>query len=174
MEFSDLMETYLLDPNPTHLDALRAAVMASPTYDPMVSLSALTTAAKGSSSSAEETARLLEEAIWAKMPGLFLSPRAHTLLGQSYRALGREADAVREEKIAALAFTGIRGEGDGSEAAPFEVLRVEDEYDVFSYSRLRPTGQELRETEHGAFDVHLLEDGTAVWFRLLWKDAPVR
>lgn len=174
MELSDLMATYLLDPSPAHLDALRAAVMASPSYDPMVSLSALTTAAQGSGGSAEETARLTEETIRAKMPGLLLSPRAHTQLGRSYRALGREADAVREEKIAALAFTGIRGEGDGSEAAPFEVLRVEDEYDVFSFSRLRPTGQDLRETEDGAFDVHLLEDGTAVWFRLLWRGAPAR
>lgn len=174
MELSDLMEAYLLDPSPAHLDALRAAVMASPTFDPMVSLRALTTAAQDPGDSPEETARRIEGALRAMMPGLLLSPRAHTLLGRSYRMLGREADAVREEKIAALAFTGIRGDGDGGAAAPFEVLRVEDEYDVFSYSRLQPIGQELRETEDGAFDVHLLEDGTEVWFRLLWRDAPAR
>lgn len=174
MNLSDLMETYLLDPTPAHLDALRAAVMASPTYDPMVSLRALTAAAEGSGGSAEEVAARLEEDIRSRMPGLLLSPRAHTLLGRSLRALGREADAVREEKIAALAFAGIRGESNGGETAPFEVLRVEDEYDVFSFSRLRPTGQELRETEHGAFDVHTLEDGTEVWFRLLWRDTPTR
>lgn len=24
---------------------------------------------------------------------------------------------------------------------------------------------------HGAFDVHIREDGADVWFRLLWRDA---
>ncbi|MFD4007467.1 hypothetical protein [Brachybacterium sp. GU-2] len=171
MTLWDLMETYLLEPIPAHLDALRTAVTASPTYAPMISLHALTAAAEGPSGTAEEVAARLERDITSHMPGLLLSPRAHSLLGRSHRTLGREADAVREEKIAALSFAGIRGEGDGGEAAPFEVLRVEDEYDVFSCSRLRPTGQVLRETDHGAFDVHTLEDGTEVWFRLLWRDA---
>ncbi|HLQ80530.1 MAG TPA: hypothetical protein VK122_05505 [Brachybacterium sp.] len=172
MDFPDIMEAYLLDPTPAHRNALRAAVIASPGYDPMVSLAQVLAGPTRASGTPEEAARAGVDAIWAQMPGLFLSPQAHARLARGYRTLGQDTDADREEKLAVLAFDSIRAGRDGSEQSPFEVLRVADEYDVLSSSGLRSTGQELRPTDYGEADVHTLAGGGELWFRLLWRDAP--
>ena len=103
------------------------------------------------------------------MPGLFLSPQAHGLLARAHQALGQESDAERERKLSLLALHEIEDSGTGTVDSPLEVLRVQDEYDHLQATRRRSTAQRLHRTDQGEVDVHTLEDGTELWFRLLWR-----
>lgn len=164
MNFPDIMEAYALDPTPEHLAALHRAITEAPSYDPMVAIAQIVTPLVETGDH-----QGVIDALWARMPGIFLSPAAHMHLSQAYAALGKDADATRERKFALMAMDSIRTAGEGTEESPYPVLRVEDEYSVLDAERRRSTGQQLVPTETGACDVHTLEDGSQVWFRLLWR-----
>ena len=84
-----------------------------------------------------------------------------------------DAEAGRiEAKFSRLALDSIAASGDGSEEEPCSVLRIEDEYNILRASSQRPTAQRQVSDERGQFDVHTLEDGGEVWFRLLWLAPP--
>lgn len=165
MNFPDTMEAYALDPTPEHLDALHRAITAAPSYDPMVAISQIVTPLEQAGDH-----RGVVDALWAQMPGIFLSPAAHMHLSQAYAELGKDAEATRERKFALLAMDSIRTAGEGTEESPYPVLRVEDEYAVLDAERHRSTAQQLVPTESGACDVHTLEGGSQRWFRLLWRE----
>ena len=166
MNCPDTMEAYALDPTPEHLEALHREITAAPSYNPMVAITQIVTPLEKAGDH-----QGVIDALWAQMPGIFLSPAAHMHLSQAYAALGEDADATRERKFALLAMDSIRTAGEGTEESPYPVLRVEDEYTVLAAERRRSTAQELVPTENGECDVHTLEDGTQVWFRLLWRTA---
>lgn len=165
MNFPDTMEAYVLDPTPEHLEALHRAITEAPSYDPMVAITQIVTPLEKAGDH-----QGVIDALWAQMPGIFLSPAAHMHLSQAYEALGEDAEATRERKFALLAMDSIRTAGEGTEESPYPVLRVEDEYTVLEAEGRRPTAQQLVPTETGACDVHTLEDGSQMWFRLLWRE----
>lgn len=166
MTFPDIMEAYALDPTPQHLDDLHGAIMSAPTYDPLVAIGA---AVAPLAQTGDHQGIL--DALWAQMPGIFLSPAAHMHLSQAYAALGNEKAAARERKFALLAMSSIHEGADGSEESPYPVLRIEDEYTVLDAARQTSRAQAQVTHDSGTFDVHTLEDGTPVWFHLLWHDA---
>lgn len=166
MNFPDTMEAYALDPTPEHLENLHRAIMSSPGYDPLVSIGPTI----GPLVQAGDHQGVVD-ALWAQMPGIFLSPAAHMHLSQAYEQLGEERAAGRERRFALLAMASIREGADGSEGAPYPVLRIEDEYTVLDAAGQRSCAQEQVTREDGAFDIHTLEDGSQVWFRLLWLPA---
>ncbi len=161
MEFPDIMEAFLLDPTPETRRPLRAAILSDRTFDPRIALRELLGEAP--------TPQTVLETIGSHMPGLFLSPQSHGLLARAHQALGQESDAERERKLSLLALREIEDSGAGTAASPLEVLRVEDEYDHLRATRRRSTAQRLHRTDEGEVDVHTLEDGTELWFCLLWR-----
>lgn len=176
MKFSKIMEDYVLAPSAQKLKALQKAILEDSTYDPMVQIGSLIGGGATSASSFSEfssvrvrSAQSTVDVIGSHMPGLFLSPQAHARLAQAYEVLGRVDDVVREQKLAAIALDSIRQSGTGAHGAPYEVLRVQDEYDILSASGLRPTDQAQQEDNDGVFDVLTVEDGSTFWFRLLWR-----
>lgn len=164
MTFPDIMEAYALDPTPGHLDDLHRAIMSAPTYDPLVTIGAAVAPLARSGDH-----QGIIDALWAQMPGIFLSPAAHMHLSQAHAALGSEKAAARERKFALLAMSSIHEGADGSEESPYPVLRIEDEYTVLEAARQRSQAQAQVTRGSGVFDVHTLEDGSQVWFRLLWR-----
>ena len=74
----------------------------------------------------------------------------------------------REATLHTLSVSSVLATGDGTQERPWSVLRVADEYDILRASSQRPTAQRQVSDERGQFDVHTLEDGGEVWFRLLW------
>ena len=162
MSLNDLVEAYALDPTPEGLHDLQAGIMAAPRYDPLLSVSrALVLLRAGKH-------REIVDLIRSWMPGALLSPSAHGYLAKALTELG-DAEAGRiEAKFSRLALDSIAASGSGSEEEPCSVLRIEDEYDILRASSQRPTAQRQVSDERGQFDVHTLEDGGEVWFRLLW------
>lgn len=64
---------------------------------------------------------------------------------------------------------GLRASGTGREEDPIAVLRVQDEYDLLETDGRTAVSQQLSRTPDAAFDVVALDDGTVVWFELLWE-----
>lgn len=167
MSFPDIMEAYALDPTAENLIELHRAIMAAPSYDPMVMIAgSVAPLAK-----AGEHQAIVDE-LWRKMPGACLSPTAHMHLSLAYANLGDKQAAQRERKFAMLAMNSIRDGGDGTQEHPFPVLRIEDEYTVIDAVKQQSTGQRQISDDSGHFDVHTLEDGSEMWFRLLWRGGP--
>jgi hypothetical protein len=98
------------------------------------------------------------------MPNLLLSPRAHMLAALAARHLGDEQSSEMEGFIFNCCMEGILGSGDGTESAPYLVLRVSDEYDVLMHLSKTMRQQALIEREEKSFDVLTCEDGTELWF----------
>jgi len=164
MTISEQFRRYALHPEPATLHPLQAAIVSAANFDPLVLI--------------EMTIDpLLQvgdhqgviDALHKQMPGVFLSPTAHAFLSESHTALGDTAAARREEQVARLALRSITTSGTGSHGQPYRVLRVSDEYDTLRLLQKKSTSQ--REVEEGnrSFDVHTTDDGTEVWFELLWR-----
>ena len=49
------------------------------------------------------------------------------------------------------------------------MLRVQDEYDLVESAGRTVRAQQLSRTRDSAFDVVTLDDGTEMWFELLWE-----
>lgn len=162
--FAEVMEAYALEPTPATLRPLHEAILGAPNYDPLAALDPVLTGLE----QAGDHQGIVDE-IWRRMPGLFLSPSAHLRLSIAYEGLGEEAAARRERRLAGLALASIRDSGEGDEASPLRVLRVEDEYDVLSAVGRRSREQQERSDTHGVFDVHTTDDGGSWWFQLLWR-----
>ncbi|MCZ4325069.1 DUF4919 domain-containing protein [Brachybacterium paraconglomeratum] len=163
MSLNDLVEAYALDPTAEGLHDLQAGIMAAPRYDPLLSVSRAVVPLLRDGKHQE-----IVDLIRSWMPGALLSPSAHGYLAKALTELG-DAEAGRiEAKFSRLALDSIAASGSGSEEEPCSVLRIEDEYDILRASSQRPTAQRQVSDERGQFDVHTLEDGGEVWFRLLW------
>lgn len=165
MSFMDAMEAYALDPAPEKLPPLHRAIMQQPTYDPLVLLGPTVAKLR----QAGDHQGIIDE-IGKRMPGLFLSPAAHMHLSQAHEALGDETAAKRERRFALLAMRSIREGAAGTQESPFPVLRIEDEYMVLEAARQRSAQQRETSDDSIHYDVHTVDDGSEVWFRLLWRE----
>lgn len=163
----DLFEAYALDPTPQGLHTLQAAIMREPSYDPnvLVSGTVIPLARDGRHQDVVDTIRS-----W--MPGVLLSPSAHGHLARALSELGDTAASRTESKLSRLSLESIAATGSGSREAPSSVLRIEDEYDILRASSQRSVAQRQVTDERGQFDVHTVEDGGEIWFRLLWLTPP--
>jgi hypothetical protein len=93
-----------------------------------------------------------------------LSPRAHQMLAATHEKLGETEAAEMEKALAWLMLEGLLSTGDGTEAAPYQVTRLEDEYDLLEYLEKETTGQALVEANGRKCDRHTCEDGAVLYF----------
>lgn len=156
--FGALVRDYLRHQDPDRLSRLRAAVRRARTFDPDLDLAG----ELGDAMRRGEHVRVAET-IAERMPGAALSPAAHVMLGAALRAMGDEASARREERMARLSVVSVLATGDGSRERPWSVLRVADEYDVMRARGLHPRGVSTTTTPGATLDKHDT-DGGEVWF----------
>lgn len=95
---------------------------------------------------------------------LMLSPRAHQFLGFLHHKMGDEQGAQAEMMIAFACLEGILATGDGSEDAPYVVLRTSDEYDVLEYLGKESKKQSLLQLGEKHIDLIECVDGTEYRF----------
>ena len=167
MSVLDLVEAYALDPTPEGLHALQSAILREPSHDPMLMVSGTVIPL-----TREDRAQEVVDTIRSWMPGALLSPSAHGYLARALSRLGDEEGSRTESKLSRLALESLAATGAGSREDPCSVLRIEDEYDVLRASSLRSVAQRQVDEERGQFDVHTVEDGDEIWFRLLWLTRP--
>jgi hypothetical protein len=96
--------------------------------------------------------------------GMILSPRLHVYRSLAFNKLGNVSAEQMEEVIFRACIEGIVGTGDGTRASPYLVTGISDEYDVIQSLKKRSVRQRLHQEGDRAFDVHLLDDGTELWF----------
>ena len=164
MGFVDVMKSFVLNPGEETLAPLQAEIMAAAHYDPLVRLESVVSPLVDSGDH-----QGVVDAVWRMLPGVFLSPTAHAMLAHSYDRLGDEKAAQRETKFARLALDTLTSSGDGTQDAPYQVLRVSDEYDVLRYAQRTSVAQRMVVNDGQGYDVHQCSDGSEVWFTLLWQ-----
>ena len=164
MGFVDVMKSFVLSPGEETLAPLQAEIMAAANYDPLVRLESVVSPLVDSGDH-----QGVVDAVWRMLPGVFLSPTAHAMLAHSYDKLGDEKAARRETKFARLALDALMSSGDGTQDAPYQVLRVSDEHDVLCYVQRTFVAQRVVVVDGHGYDVHLCSDGSEGWFKLLWQ-----
>ena len=164
MGFVEVMKSFVLSPGEETLAPLQAEIMAAANYDPLVRLESVVSPLVDSGNHQGAV-----DAVWRMLPGVFLSPTAHAMLAHSYDKLGDEKAARRETKFARLALDALMSSGDGTQDAPYQVLRVSDEYDVLRYVQRTSVAQRVVVVDGQGYDVHQCSDGSEVWFTLLWQ-----
>ena len=111
----------------------------------------------------EKFTELLERAR-EHLPDLLLSPRFHHLLAFAHHKLGDTQAAGTEFSIGRRCLEAIAASGDGSDARPYVVLRVEDEYDVLESLRKELKLQSTGSREGVEYDWLHCTDGTVLSF----------
>lgn len=160
--FSEAFEEYLGEPSEAGREEVQQWILRHPRYDPHLTLPDV------AAHSAEERVRALE----GELPAALLSPRLHLELARALERIGDVAGTERHRRLARLALAGLRASGTGSEEDPIAVLRVQDEYDLLESAGLTVRAQQLSRTPDAVFDVVTVEDGTRMWFELLWERRP--
>ena len=160
--FSEAFEEYLGEPSEAGREEVQQWILRHPRYDPHLTLSDV------AAHSAEERVRALE----GELPAALLSPRLHLELARELERIGDVAGTERHRRLARLALAGLRASGTGSEEDPIALLRVQDEYDLLESAGLTVRAQQLSRTPDAVFDVVTVEDGTRMWFELLWERRP--
>lgn len=159
MEFDTAARSYLTGPSAETLRDLQAVITAHPTFAPYAEFreQAVEHLEAG-------RARVVLDELEASMPGLFLSPSAHSLLARAHRALNDDEGAERELSLAQVALRTILDSGTGSQAAPWKVLRLSDEYDVLELTERRSVTQSAVQVGDSFLDVHTCDDGSTASF----------
>ena len=157
--FSEVFEEYLQEPSTAGREEVQQRILRHPRYDPHLVLP----------DTAEHRPADQVRALFDELPAALLSPRLHTRLARALDRLGDTAAAERHRRLARLALAGLRASGTGSEEEPIPVLRVQDEYDLVESAGRTVRAQQLSRTRDSAFDVVTLDDGTEMWFELLWE-----
>ena len=93
-----------------------------------------------------------------------LSPRAHQMLSAAHGKLNQTEPADMERTLAWVMVEALLATGDGSESAPYQVTRLEDEYDLLEYLEKESKGQALMKLGDRECDRHECEDGTVLYF----------
>lgn len=161
--FSEVLEEYLREPSTTGREEAQQWILRHPRYDPHLMLPDI------AEHSAEERVRALA----GELPSALLSPRLHLELARALELIGDVAGTERHRRLARLALTGLRASGTGSKEDPIAVLRVQDEYDLVESAGRTVCAQQLSRTPDAVFDVVTLDDGTRMWFELLWERRPL-
>lgn len=100
----------------------------------------------------------------AMVPNLLLSPSFHLFASFAARELDDERTAELEAAVARRCLEALLATGDGSEARPVHVVRVEDEYDVLAARGLEAAGHEPVERDGRYLDVIADGQGGETWF----------
>jgi hypothetical protein len=139
--------------------AVRQVLVALPTYDPW-------------SKELDAFDRLLEREDWAGMRELaaevtdnwMLTPYLHEALALAHKKLGDEKLSALEVELSIACVEGVLLTGDGSEAKPFEIVRVDDAYGVLLH--LEKEWVQEEDVVSGATYCRVLRcaDGTSYWF----------
>lgn len=161
MDIATAFRTYLDQPSKASLSRLHAAIVASEDFEratPWLSRAEQLL----SQERYDEVIRLITQ----RMPGLLLCPIAHSMLSYSYEQIFETERSRREAYYAGVAMEAILDSGSGTQADPWKVLHVADEYAVLEHRGLEPLGQQSQE-ESGMFDVVECSDGSQRWFSLV-------
>ena len=158
-DFGKLLAALRKEPNKENYLALRAAIVASPKYDPY-------------SQDLEDIRELLQKKefaqararIKAAMPNLLLSPRAHLYAFQAAQGLKDTKTAEDERALLAACLKGILSTGEGTREKPYLVTRVEDEYDLLANLKKRSRKQGLVREGGKSLDCIMCTDGSECWF----------
>jgi hypothetical protein len=156
-----LLTTFLQDPTKENFLAIRAAVRGHPSYAPYSKDLAEIEAALFNNE-----ADKAQEMLKAAQPNLLLSPRAHLFAAILARKRGEQQRVEMETFFANACAQGILSTGNGSENAPYLVLRIEDERDILKYIEKKMVEQALVHKEEKHFDCVKTEDGLSLWFDL--------
>lgn len=154
-----LLRCYLQQPSPENWNRLRDAAANSPCYSPY-------------SDYRNQALALLSRGEWEQakgyllstIPGLALNPGIHKMLSFALHKLGEQQSAQAEFVLAEALLRGIQSTGDGSEAHPYVVSSVQDEYDLLEHLGKTPRGQALVEKAPRYYDRLDCEDGSQIWF----------
>lgn len=153
------LERFLREQTLETFMSLRDAMIQSPDYDPYDHYQLEAHALLG-----EEEFEKVTEYLMSKMPGWILNPGIHKLLSFALHKLGDEERARMEFLLARAFLNGILSTGDGSEARPYLVSSVTDEYDVLEHLGKSLRQQSLVENEGRRCDRFDCEDGSQIWF----------
>lgn len=158
--FADDVSRFLTDPGAAQVAAVRARVRAADNFRPDLDPKQLCAAAADQGDWPTVADTLINA-----MPGLFLSPSAHALLGLALAQIGHTEDAERETTLAKAATAAILGTGDGTAEHPWSVLRISDQYDALRALGKSSARQTLMQVGEERLDRHECTDDTVVWFR---------
>ena len=157
--FDEALERYLLEPVQARREEVQQWILRHPRYDPRLVLP--DTRGLG----LQDRLHVLSR----ERPAALLNPRLHAELARALAEAGDLAGAERQRRLAGVAIAGLRASGTGREEDPIAVLRVQDEYDLPETDGHTAVSQQLSRTPDAAFDVVALDDGTVVWFELVWE-----
>lgn len=153
------LTNFLQDPNQETFLAIRAAILAHPGYAPYSKDLAEIEAALFAKEP-EKAQALLK----AAQPNVLLSPRAHLFAAVLARGRGDQDRVGMETFFANTCARGILSTGDGSEQAPYLVLRVEDVRDVVKFLEKKLVAQTSVQREQRHLEQAQTEDGLSLWF----------
>ena len=150
---------FIQSPNKETYVALREKVIASDDFDPY-SREIETAGELFDQQKINEAGDILREA----MPNLILSAFAHQFLGLIFHKLGDEEGADMEIIIGDACIEGILATGDGSESAPYLILRTTDEGDILKHFGKEGRLRSLVQKDGKYFDVLQCTDDSEYWF----------
>ena len=157
-----LFVDFLKAPTQENFLRLREAILADEQFDPY------TDAIGGVPQLVEagEFEEALERMKNALFPHLVLSPGAHLNIAFILHKLDREKDAAFEHHISQMLQKAIEETGDGTEARPFLITRISDEYDYLFAHELEGTSQALAKSQDSdrEYDVITEKGGKQIWF----------
>lgn len=159
MTLAETTLRYMKDQTLENFMALRQQVAATPNYSPYDSYESKVYPLFQKEQYQEAVSRLK-----TMMPGWLLSPGLHSLLAYAHNKLGETEETQQEATWARLAVDGIQKTGDGSQARPYLVLQISDEYDVLKYLGKKTVGQKMVRQADQICDLHTCEDGSEIWF----------
>jgi hypothetical protein len=156
----DLFAEFVANPTRERYLALAELVAAQPDYAPYRASPLAAIDADGARGRyAAELERMARG-----IAGRLLSPEAHAYMAFLHERLGDGEAAAMEHAIVDACLRGILSTGDGTEAAPYDVLAPGDEYAVLARLGRTSVEQRLVRREGRHYDVHVLDDGGELWF----------
>ncbi len=161
MEFQETLVQWVDDPSPAHTHLLRDAIQRAPNYSSSLELTSTVVPLLERGAFAEA-----RDAVMAVMPGSFLSPAAHTALSRAHLALGDQQSADQERSFARASLVSIINSGDGTQASPWTVLRISDEYDIIAAMGTQVAQQSVTQTGGRILDKMTTTTGESLWFEL--------
>ena len=159
MSLTDTVLRYLQAQTEENFMAVRAEIASVPGFSPYANFEAEALVLVEQREFEEALAGLK-----AMMPGGFFSPGLHDLLAHIHDLMNNAEEARNETYLALAVLNGILATGDGSEARPYLVLQISDEYDVLKALGKVSGAQSLLQRQGKVLDRHACHDGNVLWF----------
>lgn len=162
MDVSTAYENFVTQPNKPNARRLLASVASTPNFSRTTDW-----ITRADELSRAERWDDLSRWITDLMPGVLMTPAAHAMLAQAYEGIYKTDESQRERFYASVAIQAIEESGSGTEADPWHVLHVADEYAFLRHLGLQPVGQEALGTPDNIVDVIECDDSSVRWFTLV-------